>query len=382
VVEVRSTFDAPQEVGTAIGRMRALSVRALARMYLPTDRMFCHCVRRRPGGNVPEGVSRRYTAITLLGLALQQHDLSPDVFGGGDDSRSVCERLLADVAGVENLGDVALTLWAAKLLRNEDAARALDRLRSLDPVGRPHSTVEIAWALTALSVRPGEVTDEALCEGVANRLLRSFRAQSGLFPHWPPGVAPSPWRAHVSCFADWVYPVQALAHYYRATGCQEAIDKARRSAESMCRLQGSAGQWWWHYDVRTGRVVEGYPVYSVHQDAMGPMALLDLQGVCGARFDDAIARSVSWMVRNPERGDSLIDEEAGLIWRKVCRREPGKLSRGIQALASRMHPALRARGLNVMFPPNQVDYECRPYHLGWLLYAFSDRRLSAPSLAS
>ena len=377
----RPTFDAPPEVRIAIDKMRALSVRALARMYLPAERMFCHCVRRGPGGDAAEGISRRYTAIALLGLAVQEHDLSPEVFGGGD-SRAVCEGLLSDVADVENLGDVALTLWAAKLLRHEDATRALDRLRALDPVGRPHPTVEISWALTALSTQPSEVTDEALCEAVANRLLLSFYRHTGLFPHWPLGAAPSPWRAHVSCFADWVYPVQALAHYYQATGCQEAIDSAKRSAESMCRLQGGAGQWWWHYDVRTGRVVEGYPVYTVHQDAMGPMALLDLQDACGTRFDEAITKSVSWMVRNPERGDSLIDNEADLIWRKVCRREPGKLSRGVQALASRLHPSLRAPGLNVVLPPNQVDYECRPYHLGWVLYAFSDRRLSKPTLVN
>ena len=35
-------------------------------------------------------------------------------------------------------------------------------------------------------------------------------------------------------------------------------------------------------------------------------------------------------------GTSLMDLQAGLIWRKVCRREPNKLSRSLQALASRL----------------------------------------------
>ena len=47
---------------------------------------------------------------------------------------------------------------------------------------------------------------------------------------------------------------------------------ARPHASASCRVPH--GQWWWHYDVRDGSVVERYPVYSVHQHAMAPMALL------------------------------------------------------------------------------------------------------------
>ena len=68
-------------------------------------------------------------------------------------------------------------------------------------------------------------------------------------------------------------------------------------------------------------------------------------------------------------GGSLIDDGAGLIWRKVARREPGKLSALLQAAASRLHPRLRVPGLDLLFPP-AIDYEDRPYHLGWVLHAF------------
>jgi hypothetical protein len=369
-----NVFEAPAETRLTIDKMRALCVRALPRMYLPDKHLFCHCIRRGPRGDVPEGVSRRYTAITLLGLAVQQNDPSTQVIKDGDSSL-VCRRLLSDVETVENLGDVALTLWAAKLLSHQDASRASARLEAMDPVRRPHPTVEIAWALTALSVGTGETSDRGLRDRIARRLLDAFKGKTGLFSHYPVGAAPSAWRGHVACFADWVYPVQALAHYHKATGDENAIDAATRSARAMCDRQGDGGQWWWHYDVRTGNVVEGYPVYSVHQDAMGPMALFDLQDAGGQCFNEAIVKSVAWMIRNPERGDSLLDREADLIWRKVCRKEPGKLCRGVQALASRVHSSLRVPGLGRLFPATQVDYECRPYHLGWLLYAFSDRRL-------
>lgn len=372
-------------------KLRGMALAALPRMYRPDEHLFGWCIRRGPNGDVLEGLSRRYTAMVLIGAAAQEDEsAAASIFPDGNVNACL-DRLLDDVDRAANVGDVALTLWAANAWRRDDANRALARLRSLSPGTCGLPTVELAWVLTACCVGPEFSTDEDLARAVARRLLRSFNPQSELFPHWPVD-APSPWlRRHVTCFADWVYPVQALSWYYRLTGDEAAIDAARRAAARMCGLQGDAGQWWWHFDVRTGQVIERYPVYAVHQDAMAPMALLDLQETCGetgsgvaAVFDSAVSRGLDWLRRSPERDDSLVDDQAGLIWRKVCRREPGKLTRTLQAAASRVHPALRMPLADGLLPPTRVDYECRPYHLGWILYAFSDRRLAAcgPRLAT
>jgi hypothetical protein len=209
---------------------------------------------------------------------------------------------------------------------------------------------------------------------LAARLLASFSHRSGIFPHVV-GEAGSGARSHVSCFADLVYPIHALSHYFKVSGEAAARDAARRCAEQICRLQGPAGQWWWHYDRRTGRVIEPYPVYSIHQDAMAPMALFAAAEATGASFDGPIGRGLAWIESAPELdGEPLEDAAEDLVWRKVARREPGKLCRFVQAAASRLHPALRVPGLDTLFPPRVVDYECRPYHMGWLLYAFPPGR--------
>src|SRR5438034_137840 len=70
-------------------------------------------------------------------------------------------------------------------------------------------------------------------------------------------------RGHVSCFADLVYPILALSQHGMTANDTDAISCAARAAEVLCRLQGPAGQWWWHYDYRTGQVIERYPVYAV-----------------------------------------------------------------------------------------------------------------------
>jgi hypothetical protein len=171
-----------------------------------------------------------------------------------------------------------------------------------------------------------------------------------------------------------VYPIHALANYSRVSGSQQALDAASRCAEQICRLQGAEGQWWWQYDRRTGDILERYPVYAVHQDAMAPMALIALKEAGGPAFDRAMKKGLDWLQHAPEINASLIDENADLIWRKVARREPGKLTRYIQGVTRRFSPSLSMPGLDRLFPPRAVDYEDRPYHLGWLLYAWPEER--------
>lgn len=362
--------------GPLVPRLRTLALRGLPRMFRPEDGLFAFRVRRVAGTTLVEGTSLRYTAIVLIGLAGEDEDDAASALAGRSRDE-VCARLLRELPRVENRGDVALTLWAARAIRHPDRERALQRLLALHPDEGTLPTVELAWALAALCMAGGD----GLRERVAARLLASRGRTSGLFPHV---VGASPWglRAHVCSFADQIYPIHALSRYHQVSGHEEALRAAQRCAERLCGLQGPSGQWWWHYDRRTGRLVEGYPVYAVHQDAMAPLGLLALQEAGGGGYSGSVQRGLEWLARAPELGGgSLIDEEAGLTWRKVARREPGKLARGLQALASRVHPALRLPGLDLALPPRAVDYEDRPYHLGWLLHAWPPARAadSGPS---
>jgi hypothetical protein len=249
-------------------------------------------------------------------------------------------------------------------------------IASRDPVNSACPTVEAAWTLSAAAAAP-DPARSPLGRALAARLSRAFSRESALFPHdlGEPRVRS---RAHVSCFADLVYPVLALASWGKTVGDHTAIECARLGAEAICRHQGPDGQWWWHYDYRTGRLLERFPVYAVHQDSMAPMALLAAGDAAGVDFDQSIGAGLGWLFSAPElRGGSLIDRRAGLVWRKVARREPAKLSRYLQAGASRLSPSLRAPGLDAIFPPDAIDYEDRPYHLGWVLYAWPSARAAA-----
>ena len=180
------------------------------------------------------------------------------------------ERLLEDVAHAPNLGDAALVAWAACAHDRTDRRSAWERVIAFAPERAVHPVVDLAWTLAALCLDE-DAGPEALRDQVADRLLDAFDERSSLFPHVVDG--PRTLRSHVCCFADAVYPIHALALYSALTGNRRALTVASRCAAHICELQGTAGQWWWHYDYRTGAVIEEYPVYAIHQDAMGPMAL-------------------------------------------------------------------------------------------------------------
>ena len=357
------------DVSEAVRRLRTLAVCSLARMYLPQEKLFAFRLKRNSQGECVEGISRRYTATVLIGLAGEDKHVAAEVLGQ-HSREDVCGRLIADCEKSQELGEIALTTWAARMLQHTHAHKAVETLQLIDPTKGVYPTVELSWALTALVINGSKATDMALAKRIADVLMGSFKSESGLFPHSPSRKSLSLLRDHVCCFADLVYPIQALSYYYLATGDSRAAGIACSCAERMCQLQGLQGQWWWHFDVRTGCVLERFPVYSVHQDSMAPMALFALARACGRSYVTSIEKGLCWLMNPHEIDNSLVDMKRNVIWRKVARREPVKLVRGLQAVLSRVHSSIRMPGVDIIFPPGSIDYESRPYHMGWILHAW------------
>ncbi|HSW36453.1 MAG TPA: hypothetical protein VLH18_07600 [Candidatus Limnocylindrales bacterium] len=358
---------------SAVDEIREMAFRGLQQMFRANDRLFIYRLIRSGPETVPQGLGFRYTAMTVIGLSGEGDAIVRKVLGGLR-LHDICRRLVKDIHSVENMGDVALTLWACHAAGFLEREETIKRLIELKPDTRDFPTVEMAWALDALTLEHSSQVAE-LKKNIARRLLQSFNQQTGVFPHVV-GDSYKGFRAHVSCFADMVYPIHALSNFSRLAGDAQALDAAERCAGQICRLQGAAGQWWWHYDYRTGDVVEGYPVYSVHQDAMAPMALFALEEAGGSNHRESIAKGLNWIYRPAEVSEPLLDHGADLIWRKVGRREPKKAARYIQAAASRLHPSIRVPGMNRIFRADLIDFEDRPYHLGWVLFAWSRQRIA------
>ena len=346
--------------------------RALPRMYLPGTAQFVQTARRSSSGLRGEGTNLRYAAIVALGAARLDEAEQRGLLAG-NDATQLTEAVTAQARTSTDLGAVALAAWAAAEIAGLADPALVARLVAAARSGQPAPTVDLAWTLTALLAVRAMSDVEADADQLAAR-LRIAQAAQGTFPPAVPRDGLPWYRAHVGCFADQVYPIQALARHHAATADPNSLSAAARCAERIVRLQGDAGQWWWHYDVRTGDVVEGYPVYSVHQHAMAPMALRDLRAAGGVDYQLAVNRGLSWVFDPPEAAAGLIDDDTGAIWRKVGRRERRKAVRSIRSVTTAMSPRLRLRLLDRVCPPGVIDYECRPYELGWLLYAWVGAR--------
>jgi hypothetical protein len=378
-----------------VHRLSDISVRGLAEMYEPRNQTFPRTVRAgaRRGELVAEGMSVRYAAIAALGLSRLDERTRRQVLAGRDVHDLLPGILGLALAGRDQ-GGIALAVWAAvevgsatrpELLRAEQdrLARALDKLTGTLRSGAAAPTVEHAWTVLALLAASGsaEATElaggpEQLAEATDRAVQRLLVAQGpgGLFPHAMPADRLGRFRSHVACFADQAYTVLALARYARARSDGPALTAAARCADRLVALQGDQGQWWWHYDWRHGRVVERYPVYSFHQHALAPMAFLELRESGGPDHRAAVARGLGWLVRPPESNADLIADELGVVWRKIGRHEPRRLVRRLRSAACARRPGRQVRWLERLCPPGAVDRECRPFELGWLLYAWHPAR--------
>jgi hypothetical protein len=365
-VDMSLTLDSPDT-----DQLCEIALKGLVSMFDAESQLFCFRLKRTRQESVREGLSHRYTIIALLGL----HRLEAAGLGSPIDVRTALDSLLRDYAWLDNLGDVGLLLWLCALASPErlmevysgiGAETALSRFR-----GSHHGrTMELAWFLSGLAeaslALPQQLPDLADLATHTYQLLTNNQGDRGIFGHLAEkGTVVGALRGRIGSFADQVYPIYALTKFSQAYHHHTALDRARNCAEAICRAQGAQGQWWWQYDSSTGEVFQQYPVYSVHQHGMAPMALFALESTAQMDFSKSVDKGLSWIVSNNELDIDFRDPASGVIWRCICAKKRYKAYlRGFSGLLGHRADTESVSDLAVKF-------ECWSYELGWLLYAFA-----------
>ena len=346
-----------------------MAVRGLPAMFYPERNLFCYRLNRTSRGLVKEGISHRYTLMTLLGLdKARSAGFDSDI-----DIGAVLADLLRQTDWIDNVGDLGLYLWTCAVILPEslkNIVASLDLGKTLDgyPDRQRRHTMELAWLLTGLSyVRLSgqrglpDLTDLA---HEIYQVVKENQGPGGAFGHLAKnGSSAGRFRGRIGSFADQVYPIYAFSRFGQAFGVHEALERATQCANVICLAQGPLGQWWWHYDSVTGKLISKHPVYSVHQEAMGPMALFALAEATGEDFSRPIFTGLGWIAGNNELNLDLRDQENHLVWRCFYQSRLKSYSNNLCNLI----------GLPSSMSGLKVRYECRPYELGWLLYAFAGR---------
>jgi hypothetical protein len=332
--------------------------------------LFDRQLRDRAWSLTGESEALTSTAIVLIGLS--RAGVPPGSVGMD------LERTRAGLFGLARRrrepGALGLVLWANAVTGGPPLPEVLAHsggppLAEVRSMTSRFRTMELAWLLAGLAHEVHRARSRGTEEGfeaARDALIGRFEAGTRTFRH---ADADSPWklrvRRWVATFADQVYPVQALAMASIASGIVRALDVAAVAAARMVDRQGARGQWWWHHDPRDGRVSGAYPVYSVHQHGMAPMALRTLAIAGGPGFSRAIEAGRSWVSDN-ELGVDLVDRDAGTIWRSIERDEgrPRRLARHAWTLLGRRDDRPGTPG-----PGLRVNHETRPYEWGWYLFA-------------
>ncbi len=286
-----------------IRELNSLAAAGLTPMFDPKTQLFCHRLKLGPEGLAREGTSHRYTVMSLLGLHRYETTggVSPIEIGTALDS------LFRDYSWVDNIGDAGLLLWLAALAAPERLSGLCSGLHVESALARFQGaregrTMELAWFLAGLShVALAKSEQLPKLEGLAMATFESLKrnqGRHGIFGHQAAGRSVGGvLRGRIGSFADQVYPIYALTRFAQAYAISPAFDLARRCADAICHAQGELGQWWWHYDGSSGRVFQKYPVYSVHQHGMAPMALLALGEATGSDYSGPVHRGLAWIDR-------------------------------------------------------------------------------------
>jgi hypothetical protein len=375
MIEIQAMPENAGSVGTAtvnLNELIGLAARGLPQMMDPQSHLFCYKLKKTPNGLEREGVSHRYTMMTLLGL----HRLEAMGHRSLVDIQSVLEVLLRDTKWNTGAGDLGLLLWTCAEVAPHRLPEVCDRTHPAGALkrfadGRYGYTMEVAWFLAGVArcflVAPDDFADLAQDALEAFEVLKRNCGAGGIFGHLAKNRSMAGrLRGRIGSFADQVYPICALSYFAKAFQNDEALQMALQTAQTICRHQGPLGQWWWHYDSSTGDRVGRYAVYSVHQHAMGPMALFSIGEVADVDFSQPIKKGLSWLSGHNELQMNFLNESHPVIWRSIY------LSR------NRAYFDTALSLLGVTNDRNhsthlRIRYECRPYELGWLLYAFAGR---------
>jgi hypothetical protein len=309
----------------------------------------------------------RYTVNSLLGLLRAAGARARPTVADVTEMVAAFDRRHPSLATSADRG--LNLLLSVELGDGDRSGRMVAGLRTA-PADRSLVMQDVAWSAWGASAAARAEVDGAaeLARALADRLLASA-SPAGL-PYHDRRL----YRRRILSFGALVYYLRALAEAGSAlddAACRRRFDAGLARALA---LQGPNGEWPWLLDAASGRVLDCYPLFAVHQDSMAMLFLLPALDR-GADVRGPISRSLSWALgQNELRTPMYVDRPVFFAYRSIERTESAPRLRRFARATAR----LAAGGSSSSRPGNlRVNAECRSYHPGWILFAWSDRVAAA-----
>ncbi len=315
----------------------------------------------------------RYTVNTYAGLLRARSFLQKDW-----DVPGLFEKFLQTYP-VENPGDQGLLLL---VLTDYDPDRALEWFHTIqstvtNPVVLAQRPVQelcwLLWGITALAHRTQYELATEQAHALWKLIHKDFFCRDSLFPYhqhqW--------YRKRFVSFGALTYFLRASFSYAKVFQDRYVQVIAEELTKRLIQQQGHRGEWGWFYDVYRGCLVEWYPVYSVHQDSMAMLFLFPALDAGIAEAELAIERSFHWLLGENDLNTPMLRSNPPLIYRSIHRAEP--MEAGLRLLRAWKNALLDRSPQFASAQQLQINTECRSYHIGWILYVWSNRLRQLPS---
>ncbi|MDE5452790.1 hypothetical protein GWE18_07895 [Bradyrhizobium sp. CSA112] len=272
-----------------------------------------------------------------------------------------------------------MALWAAAELNLDvppPVASALRALLSDEARWDTFRAQDLGMLLTGIVVqaKKGRVEWLPFLGPLYRLLMKRFTSESGLFFDAASGT-----RRRFASFATQTYLSIACYYYGEYADDPDAVTLATTCVQKLIALQGPQGEWPWFFDAVSGRVLDFYEVYSVHQYGMAPALLecAERHNVHGAQ--DAMVKGFKWVLGENQLGLSMLVPEIGLSIRSQIRKN--ELNTKAPRLLRAVKNAYLGRNSGLIDRSGVgLRLECRSYELGWILWSFG-RRSDLPELS-
>ncbi len=357
------------DIHPKINSLLNISLKAIEEMFIDESKSF-HSKRKQVRNKVVNrGEFQRYNLIALLGLyKASVHGMKTRI-----DIDSVIDNQIKYVQKYKSIGDIGLLLWLVSLADPEKLVQILPKINFntvLDDFAdaKRQKTTELSWFLTGLlSATIFNKNFSAVIKDLPHQVYQMIRNNyggNGIFAYSGKSKFRFLSRNHIGTFSDQVYSIYAFTMYAKVFHNKEALMIAMECADKLTGKQGEYGQWWWHYDSTTGKVISKYPVYSVQQDALAPMAFLAVQRATGKNYTDYINKGINWLFSNNELRAKIVNENKKIIYRSIS---VNNFTRYFNILVSSI--------FRFNFPKKvklKISKKAYLYHYGWLLFVFSE----------